>query len=132
MKKSSFILFAAAFALTACNNKASAPIISAADASQRTYYFASHGWEVKEISEKDITIPSQFSDAYEEYVRLQDKQELPLRGYKGMKAQRFEYEVKNYSPDNMKMLAELIVCGNTVIASMIYSEDGESLRMPVS
>ena len=133
MNKRYFSVFAAAaFALTACSSKASAPQVTAADASQRTYYFSSHGWEVEEISEKDIVIPADFSGAYEEYALIQDRQELPLRGYAGRNARRFEYEVRNYSPENMKMLAELIVCGDTVIASMIYSEDGESLRMPVS
>jgi len=63
---------------------------------------------------------------------MQDKQGLPLRKYAGRAAKLFVYEIKNYSPDNMKMLAELIVCDDTAAASMIYSEDGVSLRMPVS
>ena len=39
--------------------------------------------------------------------------------------------MKNYSPGNVKMLAELIVCDDIAVASMVYSEDGETVRMPV-
>lgn len=127
------VLSSAALALTACGRKeTAAPVTAAADADQRIGYFASHGWEAVEISERDITIPTEFSDTYAEYVRMQDKQGLPLRKYTGRAAKLFVYEIKNYSPDNMKMLAELIVCDDTAAASMIYSEDGVSLRMPVS
>lgn len=63
---------------------------------------------------------------------MQDKQGLPLRRYAGRAAKLFVYEVRNYSPNGMKMLAELLVCGNTAVASTVYSEDGGSLRMPVS
>ena len=39
--------------------------------------------------------------------------------------------IKNYSPENRRMLAELIVCDDIAVASMVYSEDGETLKMPV-
>ena len=95
-------------------------------------YFASHGWEVEEIAEKNITIPADFSQGYEQYAQLQDKQGLPLREYAGRNAQLYVYDVKNYSPESRKMLAELLVCDDTAIASMVYSEDGGSLRLAVS
>jgi hypothetical protein len=63
---------------------------------------------------------------------MQDKQGLPLRKYAGRDAKLFVYEISNYSPDNQKMLAELLVCDDIAVASMVYSENGESLRMPVS
>lgn len=105
---------------------------SASTVSERIEYFASHGWEVEEISEKNVTIPTEFTSAYEEYALMQDKQGLPLREYAGRNAQLYVYEVKNYSPESRKMLAELLVCDNTAIASMVYSEDGGSLRLSVS
>jgi hypothetical protein len=109
----------------------SAPV-AASNVGERMDYFASHGWEVEEIAGKDITIPTDFSAVYEEYASLQDKQGLPLREYAGRSAQLYLYEVKNYSPESRKMLAELLVCDDTAVASMVYSEDGGSLRMPVS
>lgn len=135
MKKTIFMAFAAAaFALAACSRNEDIPVSSVAveSVSQRIGYFASHGWEVEEISEKNISIPSSFSEKYEEYALMQDKQGLPLRRYAGRDARLYVYEVKNYSPDCKKMLAELIVCDNTAVASMVYSEDSGSIRMPVS
>ena len=63
---------------------------------------------------------------------LQDEQGLPLRRHKGEEAQLYVYQVKNYSPDGKNMLAELIVCNNVAVASMIYSEDQGSLRTGVN
>ncbi len=105
---------------------------AASSVSERIDYFASHGWEVEEICSKNITIPTDFTQAYEEYALMQDKQGMPLREYAGQNAQLYVYEVKNYSPDSKKMLAELLVCDNTAVASMVYSEDGGSLRLAVS
>lgn len=105
---------------------------SAASVSERIEYFASHGWEVEEIAGKNVTIPTEFTSAYEEYALMQDKQGLPLREYAGRNALLYVYEVKNYSPESRKMLAELLVCDDTAIASMVYSEDGGSLRLAVS
>ena len=134
MKKLTFMFItAAAFALTACGSRKniSEAVIAAGEPSQRIDYFASHGWEVEEISEKAVTIPSDFSEVYEEYAVIQDRQGLPLRKYAGRNAKLFTYAIKNYSPDSKKMLAELLVCDNTAVASMVYSEDSGSIRMPV-
>lgn len=106
--------------------------VAASNVAERLEYFASHGWEVEEIAGKEITIPSDFSTVYEEYAAIQDKQGLPLREYAGRNALLYVYEVKNYSPESRKMLAELLVCDNTAVASMVYSEDGGSLKLAVS
>lgn len=105
--------------------------VPASTSAERLDYFASHGWETEEISEKPMTIPSVFSQEYEEYARIQDKQGLPLRRFAGRSAELYLFKVKNYSPDNLKMMAELIVCDDIAVASMVYSEDGETVRMPV-
>lgn len=140
-KKTMYILISAAIALAVIilifpdNKPSDVPTSANVDAStagRRIDYFASHGWEVEEIAEKNIVIPSDFSDGYEQYAQLQDKQGLPLREYAGRNAQLYVYDVKNYSPGSRKMLAELLVCDDTAIASMVYSEDGGSLRLAVS
>lgn len=105
--------------------------VSASTTAERMDYFASHGWEVEEISEKNVTIPSVFSDEYESYAVIQDKQGLPLRRYTGRNGRIFVYSVKNYSPENRKMFAELIVCDNIAVASLVYSENGSDIRIPV-
>ena len=134
MRKTIFIAAAAAFALAACSEKGETTVsaVPAENASQRMGYFASHGWEVEEISERYVTIPENFSAVYEEYALMQDKQGLPLSRYACRNARLFVYEIKNYSPENKKMLAELLVCDNTAVASMVYSEDSGSIRLPVS
>lgn len=142
MKKQTFILISAAAVFTAAiifthpqkstQNIPESDLTSASSTAERIDYFASHGWQVEEISGKSITIPDEFTPAYEEYAILQDKQGMPLREYAGRNAQLYLYEVKNYSPESRKMLAELLVCENIAIASLIYSEDGGSLRLTVS
>ncbi|MCM1528751.1 MAG: DUF4830 domain-containing protein [Alistipes sp.] len=106
--------------------------VNASDADSRVSYFASHGWDVEEISSKDITIPSDFSESYEAYAVIQDKQGLPLREYAGKSAKIYVYKVNNYSPDNKKMLAELLVCDDTAVASLVYGESDGDLRLSVS
>lgn len=103
----------------------SAPV-DASTPSSRASYFAAHGWEVEEISGKDITIPSEFSEKYEKYAALQDKQGLPLREYAGKSGKIYVYNVKNYSPNNKKMFAELLVCNDTAIASLVYSDEDKT------
>ncbi len=142
MKKKTFFLFSAAIAMGAAiilmpgkeggTGSSGKERIPAATVSDRIDYFASHGWEVEEIAGKEITIPVDFSQAYEEYAMIQDKQGLPLREYAGRNGQLYVYEVKNYSPESRKMLAELLVCDDTAVASMVYSDDGGSIRLSVS
>ena len=105
--------------------------VPAATVGERMDYFASHGWETAETGERSVMIPSVFSDEYEEYARIQDKQGLPLRRFAGRSGHLYTFEVKNYSPESRKMLAELLVCDDIAVASMVYSEDGETIRMPV-
>ena len=109
----------------------SVPVDASTEAS-RCSYFASHGWEVEEISAKDITIPSEFSGEYESYAALQDKQGMPLREYAGKAGKLYVYEVQNYSPDESKMLAELLVCNDTAIASLVYSDNGSRKQLAVN
>ena len=134
MKRPFLIILAALSLLTACRSREEKTIVSvpAADAAQREAYFASHGWKVEEISVGDVIIPADFSGIYEEYAEIQDRQGLPLREYAGKNAKLYVYEVKNYSPESRKMLAELLVCNENAVASLIYSEDGISIKMPVS
>ena len=67
MKKLTFMFIAAAaFALTACGGKgeSSAAAIAAGEPSQRIDYFASHGWEVEEVSEQYRNYPPRIFPLY--------------------------------------------------------------------
>jgi len=137
-KMTAFILIAAViisitiFLIPEKNKKPENPPVPAASAEQRTEYFALHGWEAEEIAEKKVIIPEDFSGIYEDYAAMQDKQGLPLRKYGGKNAVLYIYEIKNYSPRSCKMLAELLVCDNIAVASMVYSDDKGSVRLAVS
>lgn len=140
MKKLALLLIGTALAVGAVVILGSVPhyddepeevFVPASTTAERMEYFASHGWETEEISQKPVMIPAVFSQEYEDYARIQDKQGLPLRRFAGRSAELYIFKVKNYSPDNMKILAELIVCDDIAVASMVYSEDGETIRMPV-
>ena len=92
-------LSAALLSLAACSRReAPPPAVEANDVFSRIGYFASHGWDAEEISERAVTIPAVFSEAYERYAVMQDRQGLPLRSFAGRDAQLFVYEIKNYTP----------------------------------
>ncbi|MDD6346351.1 MAG: DUF4830 domain-containing protein [Oscillospiraceae bacterium] len=97
--------------------------VPASTVSERIGYFALHGWEAEEIFSKNIIIPERFSENYQAFVELQDKQRLPLREYRGKNAELYTYRIKNYNPDNKNLLAELIVCDGNAVSSVIYAED---------
>lgn len=131
MKKSFKIILSAGIILTAVfifmpeknENPEPTAKVSATTTAERINYFALHGWEVEEIFSKDIIIPTEFNENYESFAQIQDKQKLPLREYKGMNGILYTYRIKNYSPDNKNLLAELIVCDGKAVSSAIYAED---------
>lgn len=139
MKKSFKIILSAGIILTAVfifiPEKKESPEptakVSASTVSERINYFALHGWEAEEIFSKNITIPSEFNESYELFAQLQDKQKLPLRECKGMDAVLYTYRIKNYTPDNKNLLAELMVCDGKAVSSAIYAEDDSSYIISV-
>lgn len=106
--------------------------VEASTETERISYFASHGWDVEEISSKDITIPADFSEEYSEYAALQDRQGMPLREYAGKSGKLYVYEVRNYSPSDSRMLAELLVCEDKAVASLVYSDNGDGKQLSVN
>lgn len=139
MKKSYKIILSAGIILTACiifiPEKKEKPEptakVSASTVTERINYFAMHGWEAEEIFSKNIIIPSEFNESYESFVQLQDKQKLPLRECKGKDAVLYTYRIKNYTPDNKNLLAELMVCDGKAVSSAIYAEDDSSYVISV-
>lgn len=112
-------------------DKSETETVSAQTTAERINYFALHGWETEELFSKNITIPSEFNESYEIFVQMQDKQNMPLRKYKGFEAVLYTYKVTNYSPDGKNLLAELIVCDGKAVSSIIYAEDDASYMLSV-
>lgn len=61
-------------------------------------FLESYGWKVDKnaIETEEFTIPEEFDKVYENYNELQKKAGLDLEPYKGRKAKRYTYIVKNY------------------------------------
>ena len=70
----------------------------ASDAQERINFLSQFGWNVDEdpVEVSEVIIPSEFSGTYEEYNGIQKNQGFDLEPYKGKRAKRWVYEVKNY------------------------------------
>lgn len=64
-------------------------------------FLQNYGWKVDKnaIETEEFTIPEEFDRVYESYNELQKKAGLDLEPYKGKKAKRYTYTVKNYPRD---------------------------------
>lgn len=91
--------------------------------------FASQfSYEIDEmIYEKQVRIPSQFSDTYEEYNEVQLLQGLDLNEYKGEDCTLCVYKLKNYTIDYEKAFLTILSKNNTVIGGHLstYQYDSE-------
>ncbi len=95
----------------------------------REFYLNTNGWDVDYISEQKITIPSEFSQTYEEYNALQKSMGFDLRQFMGKRATLYTYTVKNYEKTSGDVRASLIVCDKKIIAADLYLyEQGGFLR----
>ena len=70
----------------------------AADASGRLSFLSQFGWEVEQdpVEVREVIIPAEFDTAYEQYNEMQKEHGLDLSRYRGKRAKRWTYEVKNY------------------------------------
>lgn len=68
------------------------------DNSKNISFLKSYGWAVDEnpIEKVDLTIPEEFDDVYKNYNELQNLSGNDLAEYKGKKAIRYTYIVKNF------------------------------------
>lgn len=90
---------------------------------QRIDYLKTFGWivtdEACEIVE--VAIPTEFNDVYQKYNKIQKEQGFDLEQYKGKRAKRFTYEVKNYPNQPEYVRANLLIYNNQIIAGDISS-----------
>ena len=90
---------------------------------ERVSYLTALGWEISDepIEEQVITIPKEFDDVYTQYNEIQLKQGFDLTKYAGLEATRYTYEVKNHPDTTGKVVADIIVYRNKIIAGDIQS-----------
>lgn len=72
--------------------------MKAENAEERTAFFSQFGWETDEdpIEVKEVIIPEEFDETYEEYNDIQKQQNLDLEKYKGARVKHWSYSIKNY------------------------------------
>ena len=94
-----------------------------ADASDAARYLSDLGWQVdaQPLEIRELVIPRSFSGVYADYAALQSKQGYPLAEYGGMEARRYSFRVLNHPSGEENIVADLVVCGQTVIAGDIQS-----------
>lgn len=90
--------------------------ISCATAEERASYLATLGWEFDGEEQKEITIPEDWNEVYEQYNAIQKKQGFDLTPYKGSTATIYTYHLTNYK-DNENVIADLMVCEGKLIGA---------------
>lgn len=99
-------------------------------AERRIEYIRSFGWEVNiaPTSIKEIRIPANFDEAYEQYNALQREQGFDLRKYRACYAYKYTYDIMNYAePSAVPICASLIVYNGEIIGADISSSEANGL-----
>ena len=89
----------------------------------RVNFLSQFGWQVKSepIESAEITIPSEFDKIFMGYNEIQKRQGLDLSRYKNKNVMRYTYEITNYSGEDGKVYANVIVYRNKVIGGDVCS-----------
>ena len=102
-------------------------LVSARTDTDRINFLAQFGWEIDEdpLEARDIVIPAEFDETLLEYNDLQKPLGFDLEQYRGAKAKKWVYTVKNYPglPRNVK--ATLLIAEGKVIGGDISSTGEE-------
>ena len=138
----SLALFLALFALTAPVDAAGGEDTEVVNyggirtEEERIAFLESFGWRVKP-SDKEITeflLPKEFDRILSSYNEIQKEQGLDLSRYAKKTVTRYTYVVKNYPDYDGRVLVNLIIHRDRVVACDICSADSagfvEGLRLP--
>lgn len=112
-----FIALAVLAVVLFIKNITSDNTVALATESDRQAFLSSLGWQVspEPIDIRQVTVPNEWNDVFEEYNSIQKQQGLDLDDYRGKDVTIYTYEVYNYEgkPDNM--VANLMVYENKLI-----------------
>lgn len=91
---------------------------------KRVAFLSQFGWDidVDPVEVKEIMIPYEFDDVYNEYNALQKRQSFDLEKYKGEIAKKWSYNINNFPGyENKKdyVRANLLIYNGNVIAADI-------------
>ncbi len=99
---------------------------TAETADDRLKFISDFGWIVDEdpIEVRQIVIPQEFDDVYNNYNQLQLSQGYDLTGFAGRSAKRWTYVIRNYpdvSSDEDYVRINLLVCDGKIIGGDVCS-----------
>lgn len=99
---------------------------------ERLAFLTEHGWqaELPEVECREITVPAEFDEVYEQYAALQEQQGLPLQKYAGKTATEYTYHITNY-PDCDDVVAHLLVYRGRIIAADLSSTEQDGFTEAV-
>lgn len=86
-------------------------------------FLESLGWTVDKatVEQKDVIIPKQFSDIYNQYNNIQKAQGYDLSDYRGMEVTIYSFDIQNYSGYSGRVVADVYVHNKKVIGGDIHS-----------
>lgn len=91
----------------------------------RVSFLKSYGWEVEDsaVSHTSIIIPEDFDELYDNYNKLQKKEGLDLKKYRGKKVESYTYRITN--ADDGIDYATLLIYKNRVIGGDVSSAEAD-------
>lgn len=100
-----------------------------------TGFISEYGYSVSSPVTKAITIPSRFSDVYENYNELQKKQGFDLSRHKGQNAVSYTFNVIGYVDEDGNIDPDvqihIIVCDSRIVAADIASTKLDGFMKPL-
>lgn len=98
---------------------------NATDSSQQLEFISNFGWEVDEEPDeiREVIIPAEFDEVYNNYNEIQIKQGYDLQKYAGERVKRWTYTIKNYPGYEGQECIKInvLVCKGEVIGGDVCS-----------
>ncbi len=110
---------------TSANNVTSITqiLVNAQNADDRIAFLAQFGWEVnpEPLEVRDVIIPAEFDENYEEYNAMQKPLGFDLSQHTGRRVKKWVYQVTNYPSIRNNVNATLLIADGKVIGGDISS-----------
>lgn len=93
------------------------------DTKKNLKFLKEYGWVAEEdvVEIEEIIIPEVFDDVYNNYNDLQKQADLSLDAYKGKKAVRYTYRIKNYPNESGEVRANVVCVKGKPVAGDIMT-----------
>lgn len=93
--------------------------ITCSSSEEGVEYLTSLGWTVQNPTQKEVTIPLEWDEVYENYNKIQLDGGYDLTEYKGKNVTLYTYEITNFDGKSEGIVADLLVFENQVIGGDI-------------